>query len=64
MHPKPSQRYSCKDALKHEWFLLNLDAIRYKELNIDTHQTRENISCTTPTGIIKKFCVPVEFAVK
>ena len=38
--------------------------MRYKELNIDAPQTRENISCTTPTGIIKKFCVPVEFAVK
>ncbi|CAD8188689.1 unnamed protein product [Paramecium pentaurelia] len=38
LNRRPSQRPNPKEALKHEWFMLNLDNQRYRELNNNEEQ--------------------------
>ncbi|CAD8057326.1 unnamed protein product [Paramecium sonneborni] len=42
LHPKPQFRPSARIALKHNWFQINLDEIRFKELNCDLSDTKDS----------------------
>ncbi|CAD8109476.1 unnamed protein product [Paramecium sonneborni] len=65
LHPRPSQRPSPRDALRHEWFMINLEQQRYSELNKqeetinDTKETiKSSITDAGSCGFMKNFIGP------
>ncbi|CAD8140536.1 unnamed protein product [Paramecium pentaurelia] len=42
LHPKPLYRPSARIALKHKWFEINLDEVRFKQLNCDLSDTKDS----------------------
>ncbi|CAK57049.1 unnamed protein product (macronuclear) [Paramecium tetraurelia] len=65
LHHRPSQRPAPKEALRHEWFMLNLDEKRYKELNNNEEQiqytketTKSSLTDVGSCGFMKNFVGP------
>ncbi|CAK61430.1 unnamed protein product (macronuclear) [Paramecium tetraurelia] len=65
LHPRPSQRPQPRDALRHEWYMINLDRIRYSELNkseeqyLDTKGTIKSSNTDAGScGFMKNFIGP------
>ncbi|CAK92752.1 unnamed protein product (macronuclear) [Paramecium tetraurelia] len=69
LHPRPSQRPQPRDALRHEWFMINLDKTRYSELNKSSEEyiqdTKDTIKSSNTDagscGFMKNFIGPSNF---
>ncbi|CAD8208038.1 unnamed protein product [Paramecium octaurelia] len=65
LHSRPSQRPLPRDALRHEWFMINLNRMRYSELNkseeqcLDTKDTIKSSNTDAGScGFMKNFIGP------